>query len=65
MVPMLADTSAMGTFLGTMSEFVGKSMEWVAQVLKVVTANPPLTVLCLAMPITGFVVGLLKRMTNL
>lgn len=55
----------MTDFLGTISEFLGSSMTWVAQVLKVVTGNAPLAVLCLAMPITGFVVGLLKRMTNL
>lgn len=53
---------AMSTFLTDIHTFFSSAMNWVVKVLEVIAANPPLTVICLAMPIVGFAVGLLSRL---
>lgn len=53
---------AMATFLTDIHTFFSSSMNWVVKVLDVIVANPALTVMCLAMPIVGFAVGLLSRL---
>lgn len=54
--------SAMSTFLTNIGTFFTQAMTWSADVLDVIVANAPLTVMCLAMPIVGFAVGLLSRL---
>lgn len=53
---------AMATFLTNIGSFFTQSIGWAADVLDVIVANPALTVMCLAMPIVGFAVGLLSRL---
>lgn len=55
----------MTSFLGTIGEFFTQSITWLGDVLDVVTANPALTVMVIAMPIVGFAVGLLGRLIRL
>ncbi len=55
----------MATFLGDVGTFFTQSVTWMGDVLDVVTANAPLTVMVLAMPIVGFAVGLLGRLIRL
>lgn len=54
--------TTMTTFLTTIGEFFTQCMTWLSNVLDVIVANPALTILCLAMPIVGFAVGLLSRL---
>lgn len=56
---------AMSGFLSNIGTFFTQSMTWLGDVLDVVTNNPALTVLVLAMPICGFAVGLLNRLVRL
>lgn len=58
----MGETPVMTTFLNNIGLFFTQSMSWGADVLDVIVANPPLTVMCLAMPIVGFAVGLLSRL---
>ena len=55
----------MSAFLTTIGEFFTKCIAWLGDVLDVVTGNPALTVMVLAMPIVGFAVGLLSRLIRL
>lgn len=57
--------SAMTAFLTNIGTFFTTSIGWLGDVLDVVVANPALTVLCLAMPICGFAVGMLNRLIRL
>lgn len=59
------DGTAMTAFLGTVGEFFTQSVTWMGDVLDVVTENPALTVMVIAMPIVGFAVGLLGRLIRL
>ena len=56
---------AMTSFLTNIGTFFTTSIGWLGDVLDVVVANPALTVLCLAMPICGFAVGMLNRLIRL
>lgn len=56
---------AMTGFLTNIGTFFTTSLGWLGNVLDVVVANPALTVLCLAMPICGFAVGMLNRLIRL
>lgn len=58
-------TNVMADFLATIGTFFTQAMTWVGNVITVITGNPALTVLCLAMPICGFAVGLLNRLIRL
>ena len=58
----MAETPIMTTFLNNIGLFFTQAMSWSADVLDVIVANAPLTVMCLAMPIVGFAVGLLSRL---
>lgn len=55
-------TQTMADFLTNIGTFFTQSMTWLSDVLDVIIASPALTVLCLAMPIIGFAVGLLGRL---
>lgn len=52
----------MAAFLANVSLFFTAAIGWVGSVLTTITGSPVLTVLCLAIPITGFAVGLLTRL---
>ena len=54
--------SAILTDIGT---FFTQSVAWLGDVLDVVTGNPVLLILCVAMPVIGFSVGLLNRLIRL
>lgn len=62
MTPVLAEALTMSTFLTTIGTFVTQAITWAGNVLDAIVASPPLTVMCLAIPITGFAVGLLTRL---
>lgn len=55
----------MSEFLTTIGTFFTQSITWCGDVLTTIIGNPALTVLCLAMPIVGFAVGLLGRLKSL
>ena len=55
----------MSAFLTEIGTFFTQCMTWLSDVLDVIVASPALTVLCLAMPICGFAVGLLNRMVRI
>ena len=57
--------SAMSTFLADIGTFFTQSVTWLGDVLDVITQNPALLVMVLAMPIVGFAVGLLGRLIRL
>lgn len=46
--------SAMSTFLSEIGTFFTQAVTWLGDVLDVITQNPALTVMVLAMPIVGF-----------
>lgn len=52
----------MSDFLTTIGTFFTQSMTWLSEALDVVIASPALTVMILALPICGFVVGLFGRL---
>lgn len=52
-------------FLAPIGTFFTTAIGWLGSVLDTIVSNPPLLVLCLAMPIIGFAVGLLRRMIRL
>lgn len=54
--------SAILTDIGT---FFTQSVAWLGDILDVVTGNPVLLILCVAMPVIGFSVGLLNRLIRL
>lgn len=62
---MGGEVSAMTTLLNGIGEFFTKSIEWLGTVLNTITANPALLILCIAMPVIGFAVGLLNRLIRM
>lgn len=54
--------SAILTDIGT---FFTQSVTWLGDILDTVTGNPVLLILCVAMPVIGFSVGLLNRLIRL
>lgn len=55
----------MQSFLSDIGTFFTQAMTWLGDVLDIIVANPVLLVLCIAMPIVGFAVGLLGRLIRL
>ena len=53
------------SFLDLIGTFLTAAITWMSGVLASVTSSPPLTVLVLAIPISGFAVGLLSRLIRL
>lgn len=56
---------AISAFLTDVGTFFTQSITWMGDVLTEVTGNPALLVMVLAMPICGFIVGLLSRLIRL
>lgn len=57
--------SAMTTLLNGIGEFFTKSVDWLGTILTTITSNPALLILCIAMPVIGFAVGLLNRLIRM
>lgn len=55
----------MSAFLTEIGTFFTQSVAWLGDVLEVVTSNPALLVMVIAMPVIGFAVGLLGRLIRL
>lgn len=53
---------AMTAFLTNIGLFFTQSIEWLSTVLDTVVSSPALLVMCIAMPVCGFAVGLLGRL---
>lgn len=62
---MAEGTNLMSDFLTNIGTFFTQSITWLSNVLDTVVASPALTIMCLAMPIVGFAVGLLGRLIRL
>ena len=56
---------AMTAFLDNIGMYYSESITWLGNVLDVVTENPALLVMVIAMPVVGFAVGLLSRLIRL
>lgn len=56
---------AMSAFLTEIGTFFTQSVTWLGDILDVIVQNPALLVLCIAMPVVGFAVGLLSRLIRL
>lgn len=54
--------SALLTDIGT---FFTQSVTWLGNILTTITSNPALLILCIAMPVIGFSVGLLNRLIRM
>lgn len=57
--PVLSD------FLADVGTFFAQSITWLGTIINTIADNPVLMVICLAMPICGFAVGLLGRLIRL
>lgn len=55
---------AMSAFLTEIGTFFTQTITWLGDVLDVIVQNPALLVLCIAMPVCGFAVGLLGRLVR-
>lgn len=55
----------MEAFMTEIGKFFTASIGWMGEVLEVVTSNPALLVLVIAMPVVGFAIGLLNRLIRM
>lgn len=55
----------MSTILTDIGTFFTQAVTWMGDVLDVITGNPVLMIMVIAMPICGFAVGLLSRLIRL
>lgn len=55
----------MEAILTQIGTFFTQSIGWLGDVLEVVTSNPALMIMVIAMPVCGFAVGLLSRLIRL
>lgn len=53
------------SFLGDVGTFLTQAISWMGNVLDEVTANPPLMVMVLCIPIAGVAIGYLSRLIRL
>ncbi len=58
-------TMTMATILENIGTFFTQSVTWMGEVLNVITSNPTLLLMVIAMPVVGFAVGLLSRLIRL
>ncbi len=61
----MPEVTTMEAFLSEIGIFFTQSITWLGNVLDVVTENPALLVMVIAMPVVGFAVGLLSRLIRL
>lgn len=57
--------TTMEAFLSSLTTFFSQALNWMGDVLDVVVQSPVLLVVVIAMPVTGFAVGLLRRLIRL
>lgn len=55
----------METILTQVGTFLTQAITWMGDVLEVVVTEPALLLMCIAMPVAGFAVGLLNRLIRL
>ena len=55
----------LASFLTDVGTFLTQAITWMGSVLTVVTSNPPLMVMVLAIPIAGVAIGFLSRLIRL
>lgn len=55
----------MTQLLTDIGAFFTQSVTWLGNVLTTITGNPALLILCIAMPVIGFAVGLLNRLIRM
>ena len=55
----------MTQLLTDIGAFFTQSVTWLGNVLTTITGNPALLILCIAMPVIGFAVGLLNRLIKM
>lgn len=55
----------MSSFLTEIGTFFTQAMTWMSDVLDVVIGSPALLVLCIAMPVCGFAIGILGRLVRI
>lgn len=57
----LASSTTMSDFLTNIGLFFTQSLTWMGNLGSSITETPSLAVMCLGIPITGFIFGLLHR----
>lgn len=55
----------MAALLADIGTFFTQTIAWLGVVLDTITGDPALLILCIAMPVIGFSVGLLARLIRL
>lgn len=55
----------MEAILTQVGTFLTQAITWMGDVLEVVVTEPALLLMCIAMPVAGFAVGLLNRLIRL
>lgn len=55
----------MSALLTDIGSFFTQSVTWLGNILTTITGNPALLILCIAMPVIGFSVGLLNRLIRM
>lgn len=55
----------MEALLTSVGSFFTQIVEWATMLINLITTNPVLLIMCVAMPIVGFVVGWLSRLIRL
>lgn len=53
------------TILGYVSTFVTSAISWVGSWISVIADQPILIIACVAMPLAGFGIGAIRRLTRL
>lgn len=61
----LAVDESMTTFLDSINVFFERCVTWMGNLVNYIIGQPALIVLCFAMPICGFAIGLLNRLIRL
>lgn len=59
---MEGTTVSVSSILGQVTTFVSNVIEWVGDYATVITEQPILMVMCIAVPLVGLGVGLLNRL---
>lgn len=57
----MPEVTSMDAILTQVGTFLTQSITWMGDVLETIVATPALLLMCIAMPVAGFAVGLLNR----
>lgn len=58
-------TATIATIMSEVSAFFTGAIDWIEQVVDVVTSNPLLLIMVVCMPVAGVAIGYLKRLIRL